>query len=263
MSLAEVFGPDSADRHVCAVIPAKNEVKNIGWVLDRIPQCVDEIIVVDGYSDDGTRKLLAEKYPDVRVIMQKGAGKGAALRTGFDAVRSDIIVMLDADGSMDPGEIPRFVAMVDAGYDFVKGSRFMAGGGSKDITGIRRFGNDGLRRLMNRLFNTRFTDLCYGYCAFRRDCLADMNLRSSGFEIETELAVNALQARLRISEVPSFELERLNGDSNLNAIRDGSRALATMVSGRILYPAGPKPIAAVKSSVLDLTGGQSLSSAAS
>ena len=216
---------------VSLVIPAMNEAKNIPWVLLRVPNWVEEVILVDGNSADGTCDVARAIRPDIVIVHDPGRGKGAALRAGFNAAKGDFIVMIDADGSMDPSEIGRFAAALSSNFDLVKGSRFMTGGGSTDITILRRVGNGALRALFNRLYGARLTDLCYGYCGFRRDCLPALNLTSDGFEIETEIAVQALNNRLRICEVPSDESPRGHGDSNLNTFRDGLRVLRLMMAG--------------------------------
>jgi hypothetical protein len=144
--------------------------------------------------------------------------------------------MLDADGSMDPADIERYVWLLRRGCDFVKGSRFRDGGGTADMSLVRKGGNAALNRMVNMLYRTEFTDLCYGFMAFRRDVLGLLKLGSDGFEIETEIVVRAIKAGLRIGEVPSFESERLHGDSNLNAWRDGRRVLRTLVSERWMLP---------------------------
>ncbi|MGW8886220.1 glycosyltransferase family 2 protein [Streptomyces sp. NPDC055749] len=217
---------------VSLVVPARNEAPNIPWVFEQIPDCVDEVILVDGDSRDATVHMAQHCLPTVRHVDQSGPGKGNALRTGFLAATCDYIVMIDADGSMVPGEIPHFLHFLDNGYDFVKGSRFMAGGGSLDITGFRRLGNQVLLTAVNRLYHASLTDLCYGFCAFRRSFLDDLDLHSSGFEIETEMVAHALRSGLRIAEVPSLELPRRSGRSNLHAISDGRRVLRTLLSER-------------------------------
>jgi glycosyltransferase involved in cell wall biosynthesis len=214
------------------VIPALNEERNIGWVLERIPQLVDEVILVDGESHDDTVAVSRALRPDIRVVGQDRRGKGAALRAGFAAARGEVIVMIDADRSMDPREIEGFVRLIREGYDLVKGSRFMDGGGTDDMEVVRRLGNGVLNGLVNVLYRADFTDLCYGYVAFRRDRLDDLALRADGFEIETEIVCRALKAGLRISEVPSFEAPRGYGESNLRTWSDGQRVLRTLLRHR-------------------------------
>ena len=219
--------------HVSLIIPALNEARNLPWVLERVPVSVDEVILVDGYSTDNTIAVARQCRPDIQVVQQRGSGKGMALRTGFDAARGDYIVMMDADGSMDPGEIDLFVGALDVGYQFVKGSRYLPGAGSEDLTRVRSWGNRCLVTAVNTLFTVPFSDLCYGYVAFRRDVLTALHLTSHGFEIETELIVHAVKARLRIAEVPSIELVRRYGTSNLNAFRDGRRVFRTLARERL------------------------------
>jgi hypothetical protein len=152
--------------------------------------------------------------------------------------------MLDADGSADPREIPAFVSALVDGADFAKGSRFVAGGGSADITQVRSWGNRWLNRIANLLFRTRYTDLCYGYNAFWAHCLPALELDASdrgttekqwgdGFEIETLINARMAKAQFRIEEIPSFEFPRIHGESNLNTWRDGLRVLRALAVERV------------------------------
>ncbi|WP_249011368.1 glycosyltransferase family 2 protein [Conexibacter sp. DBS9H8] len=217
---------------VSVVVPALNEEESIGWVIDNIPGWVSEVVLVDGLSIDGTELVVSDHRPDVVVVHQHARGKGAALRAGFAAASGDIIVMIDADGSTDPREMGRFVDALVDGADFVKGSRNLSGGGSIDFTLLRHLGNLGFVWAANLLFGTRFSDLCYGYCAFWRSDLDRLALTADGFEIEMELICSAIKAGLVIAEVPSMELERRAGESNLNAWKDGKRVLKTLLTER-------------------------------
>ena len=208
---------------VSVVIPAKNEARNLEHVLGTIPDWVDEIVLVDGHSEDDTVEVAQKLYPAVTIVHQEGRGKGDALQAGFAAAKGDIIVMMDADGSTDGKEIPRFVAALATGADFAKGSRFASGGGSDDITFSRHLGNKILSFLVNTLFGTRYTDLCYGYNAFWAKHLDKLDLDCAGFEIETVMNVRAAKAGLAIQEIPSYEHLRIHGMSNLKVVRDGWR----------------------------------------
>jgi glycosyltransferase involved in cell wall biosynthesis len=227
---AQFRSHDGATPTVAVVIPTLNEAENITHVLSRIPEWVSEVIIVDGYSTDDTVLVAKQFRSDVSIIFQTGKGKGDAIAAGAQAATSDIVVLLDADGSTDPAEIPRFVAALRTGADFVKGSRFITGGGSADITWIRKLGNRGLATLVNRLFGSKFTDLCYGYFAFWRRCLPDLNIDCEGFEVEALVALRALRSNIRIAEVASFETPRMSGTSKLAARRDGIRILRTILS---------------------------------
>lgn len=224
---------------VSVIIPAMNEAKNLPFVASRMPEGIDEIIFVDGNSVDNTVEVARELWPEAIVVTQTRSGKGNALACGFNAATSDIIVMIDADGSTDPAEIPRFVEALIAGGDLAKGSRFVAPGGSSDITLLRNLGNKGLNGLVNLVFRTKFSDLCYGYNAFWRKHVSVIELPPTeytraqwgdGFEIETVINVRLATSGLRVVEVGSFEGPRLHGRSNLNAYSDGMRVLRTIIS---------------------------------
>ena len=217
---------------VSVVVPALNEAANLPHVFARLPADLYEVILVDGGSTDDTVLVARELRPGIRVVHQSGRGKGNALVCGFAACRGDIVVMIDADGSTDPAEIPAFLQPLLEGADFVKGSRFMPGGGSADITRLRRAGNWMLSQTVNVLYRTRYSDLCYGYNAFWRDCLPVMNVDCDGFEVETLINIRIAKAGLQVAEVPSFESERIHGESNLNTLRDGWRVLRTIVRER-------------------------------
>jgi glycosyltransferase involved in cell wall biosynthesis len=166
--------------------------------------------------------------PDIRVVYEQKRGKGAALRAGFAQATGDIIVMLDADGSTDPGEIPYFVGALLSGADYAKGTRFMQGGGTADMQLYRKMGNWAFVFTVRILFGGRYSDLCYGYNAFWKRVVPQLSLDGDGFEIETMMNVRALQAGLKIAEVPSFEAERIHGTSNLKTIPDGWRVVKTI-----------------------------------
>lgn len=218
---------------VSVVIPTLNEAENLPFVLERIPEWVTQVVIVDGNSTDGTVEVARRCYPDALILQQRGTGKGDALVTGFGACTEDVIVTLDADGSTDPREIPRFVAALNTGGDFAKGSRFVTGGGSEDLTIVRRIGNRTLRSVVNGLWRSKYSDLCYGYNAFWRRCLPDLRLDCSGFEVETLMSIRAIDANLHVVEVPSHEARRLQGTSNLSAWRDGWRVFRTIMAERI------------------------------
>jgi glycosyltransferase involved in cell wall biosynthesis len=227
------------------VIPALNEARNLPHVFSLLPPALHEVIIVDGHSVDDTIAVARRLRPDVRIVMQSRSGKGNALACGFAAATGDIIAMVDADGSANPAEISQFVRALLDGADFAKGTRFAAGGGSSDITRLRRMGNWVLSSMVNVLCGTKYSDLCYGYNAFWRrhvpvfglDAESDIpagggRLWGDGFEVETLINIRIAQAGLKITEVPSYEHERIHGVSNLNAFSDGLRVLRTILAER-------------------------------
>lgn len=230
------------EQRISVVIPTLNEARNLPHVFARLPAELHEVIVVDGGSQDGTVAVARRLRPDVRVVTQTRKGKGNALACGFAAASGDIIAMVDADGSTDPGEIPRFVQALLDGADFAKGSRFVKGAGSGDITRLRRLGNRVLSGCVNALYGTRYSDLCYGFNAFWRHHVpvlglapeghAGLPLWGDGFEIETLINIRVAVAGLAITEVASFEHPRIHGVSNLRTFRDGIRVLRTIMAER-------------------------------
>jgi glycosyltransferase involved in cell wall biosynthesis len=243
------------------VIPALNEERNIPHVLERIPEDIHQVVLVDGCSVDDTVAVARKLRPDVCVVSQTRKGKGNALACGFEAATGEVIATVDADGSADPAEIPRFVAALMDGADFAKGSRFLPGGGSADITRLRAHGNEVLTTFFNLCYRRRYSDLCYGYNVFWSRHLPVLGLDAAsplkegsaplwgdGFEIETLIHVRIARAGLRVAEVPSFEYKRIHGVSNLNAARDGVRVVRTIFAERArnrrLHDQSAPPVAA-------------------
>jgi hypothetical protein len=216
---------------VSVIVPTLNEAKNLPLVLPRIPlEMVDEVILVDGRSTDNTIEVAKSILPDIKVILETRKGKGAAMTAGYRAATGDIIIVIDADGSNDPREIPRFLRALVEGADFVKGSRFAHHGGTTDMPRYRQMGNGAFVATVNTLFGCKFTDLCYGYHAFWRYCLDVVDTSEfDGFEIDTALYLRAVRERLRIVEVPSFEGYRFFGVGKLKTIPDGFRVLGTIL----------------------------------
>jgi glycosyltransferase involved in cell wall biosynthesis len=234
---------------VSVVIPTLNEARNLPHVFAKLPDGLHEVIIVDGHSVDDTVATARKLRPDVRIVSQNRSGKGNALACGFEEVTGDIIVMVDADGSADPAEIPQFIKALLDGADFAKGTRFADGGGSCDITRLRSLGNRMLSGLVNTLCRTKYSDLCYGYNAFWRhfvpvfglDVETDVpvdggtKLWGDGFEVETLINIRIAQADLKVTEVPSYEHSRIHGVSNFSAARDGWRVLRTILTERYYY----------------------------
>ncbi|MEJ8280689.1 glycosyltransferase family 2 protein [Pseudonocardia spirodelae] len=253
------------------IVPTRNEARNLEVVLPAIAAvrpAVHEVIVVDGDSKDGTVETARRVLPGVRIVRQTRKGKGNAMACGFAAAEGDVVVMFDADGSADPQEIPRFVQALLEGADFAKGSRFTKGGGSDDITLLRKGGNAGLNLIANTLFGTRYSDLCYGYNAFWADILPLLELPAvdmpphpdggmywgDGFEIETVLNCRVAAAGLAITEVPSVEKERMFGETNLRTFADGTRVLRTLAAERRRAGRDDRPAVAGPAAVVPPAG---------
>lgn len=235
-------GPSGrANPTVSVIIPTLNESGNLPYVLNTIPGWVDEVIIVDGRSSDDTERVARALRADVRIIEQRRPGKGAALQAGFDAATGRILIALDADGSMDGGAIESFRDALVSGADYVKGCRFCPGGGSNDITWIRRMGDRGICWLIRLLFGAKYVDATYGYIGFWADQMDAIGIDTDGFGVETLIGIRAFRAGLRTAEVPCFEAKRIHGTSNLSAIRDGLRIVGVIVEERLhRHRVGPR-----------------------
>ncbi|MFC1924382.1 glycosyltransferase family 2 protein [Chloroflexota bacterium] len=217
---------------ITVVVPTLNEEENLRHVLPRIPSIVKEVLIVDGNSDDKTVEVASSLCTNARVIYQSGKGKGDALKCGIQAASHQIVVTLDADGSTDPKEIPRFVEPLLEGYDFAKGSRFLKGGGTEDMPWHRRFGCKAFLLMVWMLYGRRYTDLPYGYNAFWKGSFNGIQFNSDGFAIETEIHLKVLRAGLKVAEVPSFEYKRKHGEGKLRSFSDGFKIAATILKER-------------------------------
>jgi glycosyltransferase involved in cell wall biosynthesis len=232
-------------QNVSIVIPAKDEEDTLGDVLrdlymtlPRMNNYQFEVICVDDHSDDRTAAI-AEGY-GARVIKNGAAsGKGLALRTGFEAASGDILVMLDADYSHRPEDLPLFLEELQDDVGLVIGSRVI--GGSEEYTHIRAFGNVFLSTALGVFTGCHLTDALNGYKVFRRDIFTDFNYTSKTFEMEIEIIANTLRKGYRIVEVSSHERARAGGQAKSFVVRHGTRFLL-----RIIYEGfrGVKPTTA-------------------
>jgi len=221
------------DSVISVIIPAYNEEKTIGNVVEETIKVMDsigmpyEIIVVDDGSTDRTREV-AGNYK-IRVLSnERNRGKGYALRKGFKNAYGDIIVTMDADGSHNPEEIPLLIKPLFNGADIVAGSRFM--GALKDHTSeLHVFGNKIINTAIMLLTRKPITDSQTGLRAMKRDVLQKINLESNGFEIETEITVKGLKKGFKLQEMPINCRRRENGLSKLRTLQDGAKILKTII----------------------------------
>lgn len=247
---AKPLGAISVPR-VSVIVPTVNEAKNLPHVLPRIPGWVDEVILVDGNSADGTIDVALGLMPGIVVIEQPRLGKGAALAAGFAAARETSSSRSTPMARPIPPKWRALSARFSRG-GFRQGSRFLQGGDTRDMEWYRRIGNWGLLQLVRLRFGGRFSDLCYGYNAFWRDVLPHLRVEgATGFEIETHMNIRALQAGLAVAELPSREYPRVHGVSNLRTFPDGWRVLKTIAR---LGLARPAPVAVPLRNRSSLTG---------
>ncbi len=223
-----------ATPYISVVIPTINEEHNMKALLEGIKTVLKgysyEVIVVDGNkngpSTDRTEEI-AKKHK-ARVIHDYN-GKGSALITGFRAAHGEIIISMDADLSHRPKELKLLISGIETGYDICVGSRFLTGGGTSDMPMLRKLGNKFFVWLVNFLYGSTYTDMCYGYRSFSKKALRTLRLSEKGFGIETEVNIKAQKADLSILEVPSFEKKRASGTGNLRSFQDGLVILRTII----------------------------------
>lgn len=215
------------------VIPTANEEENIGRLLEALKpyrHLYQDIIVPDS-STDRTPEICATY--GVRVIRTRRPGKGVAILHAIEEASTEFVVVMDADGSHRPNELPAIVARLESGFDLVKGSRFMKGGGSQDLTRIRSFFNFIFTTMANWLFDARLTDLCYGYFGVRRSTVKALGLEAQGSALDIELFVRAVRLRFRVCEVPSVELARYAGRPRVHVFTAGLEVLAIIAGERV------------------------------
>jgi hypothetical protein len=190
----------TAAPRITAIICTLNEEESLPYVLPKIPGWVDEILLVDGHSTDNTVEVAKKLRPEIKVLSPPGKGKGDALRYGIQHASGDIIVTLDADGSTDPEEIPRFIEPLLNGYDFAKGSRFL--GQCPNMPRQRRFANRLFAWLSNILYGTKYTDLCAGFNGFWKKILQQIDPEGTSFLDEPTINIRLKKRGLKVIEVP-------------------------------------------------------------
>ncbi len=206
---------------VSIVICAKNEEKNLPWVLKGIIRTMrkipHEIIVVDGHSTDGTTKIA--KKNKCRVVFDNNRGKGDAIRVGGDTARSEIILFIDADGSHSPKDIPKLLApIIKNKFDHVSGSRML--GGSDELHKnfgqfIRLIGSAIITLTINYKLNVKLTDCQNGFRAIKKSVFEKLDLTENITTIEQEMIIKTLKRGYSLTEVPTHEYERRSGNSHI------------------------------------------------
>lgn len=226
-------------KKVSVVMPARNEEETIGVVLSELEGYITrynkyefETIVVADHCTDGTADIARDRGVKV-LINEFPPGKGNALRFGFKNSTGDVIVMLDSDGSHNPGHIGLFLEAIENGAGLVVGSRAL--GGSSEYEIVRLFGNAIFTLTFCILFSVKMTDALNGYKAFVRDVYTGHRYGSKGFDIEIELLAQAIRKGYRIAEVPSHEEKRLGGKMKSDTLIDGARFLTAIVKEGLKY----------------------------
>lgn len=200
------------------VIPTLNEASTLGGIIEGVRPHCSHIVVIDGASADGTIEIAQAAGVQLEILQERG--KGRALRHALKLVQAPITVLIDADGSHDPADIPHLVEPVASGAaDMVVGSRWT--GGSDELHGdmnkwLRRNGSRLLTTLVNLRYGARLSDIQNGFRALRTEIANDIGLEGDDFTIEQEMVMKFLAGRFRVINVPSHEYARQGGVPKLN-----------------------------------------------
>jgi len=213
---------------VCVLIPTYNEAGAIGAVVDGFhDEGLENVLVIDGGSDDGTREIAADHGAEV--VQQSGSGKGQAVREAFRHIEEPYILMVDGDGTYCPEDAHALLEpLLEGEAGHVIGDRFgdMESGA---MTRLNRVGNRLINRAFARIHGREFQDILSGYRAFTRESVERFGLTSDGFGIETELAVECVKHNVSTAVVPiRYEARPDETETNLRPFRDGGVILLTL-----------------------------------
>jgi len=226
---------------VLVLLPTLDEEEALPQVLASIPNgelsakgISFDILVVDGGSEDDTLNIA--RQAGCRVLSQESKGKGLGLRLGFDAFLSgnyDRLVMLDADATYDPAEIPILLKALDKGADIVIGSRLRGKMEPDSMSHLNYLGNNILTWIAVCLYGAEVSDICSGFWGFTKNAIATLDLNSVSFEIEAEMYACAALAGLKVTHVPVSYRNRV-GEPKLGSLHDGTRILRKLLTRRFL-----------------------------
>lgn len=207
-------------KNVTVIIPTLNEEKGIGEVVESFKNLGFDVLVIDGNSKDRTREIAREK--GARVVLQTGKGKGNAIAEAFKLVDSEIVVLVDGDGSYPAEEVWKLLEPIEKGVaEHVVGNRF-AKYEKGAFTRLNLFGNKLINLFFRFAYGVELTDILSGYRAIKKDVYKSIEIRKSGFEVEAELTVETLAKGFKIVEVP-ISYRKREGKTKLRPIRDGLR----------------------------------------
>ena len=213
---------------IICFVPTLNESITVTEVIRKAKPFVHQVVVIDGHSRDDTVELASQTGVDV--IYQEGTGKGMAVRTGLDKYFADIYVTIDGDATYDALEMNKLIQpLINDEADMVIGSRLQGNMEEGSISRINTLGNKLFNALINVLFRGQITDSQSGFRAFTRKVVDACSLSAEGFEIETELTIQALKHGLRVLDVPITYGRRRGTPSKLSALKDGFRIFKTII----------------------------------
>jgi len=220
-----------SETRVSLVILNKNDVEGLKTIYPQIPlDCIDEIMVIDGQSKDGSVKYCINN--NIEVVVQEKPGRGEAFRIASGKITGEYVIFLSSDGNEDPGDIPEFIRLLDDGNDMVIASRLAKGGKNKDdgkFLPIRKWMLQVFTWLINSVWRGHITDVWNGYRAFRSDKLRILPLASEGHLIELEQTIHALKLGFNIAEFPTIEGDRVKGVTRNPLIKTGVGLIRVLI----------------------------------
>jgi len=205
------------------VILTFNEIEGLNVLYDKIPfNKIDEVLVVDPGSTDGTLDFWKEKGQ--KVIIQKVRGRGEAFRIGIKESKHGNVVFFSPDGNEDPRDIEKAFHFLDEGYDMVIASRFMPGSRADDADEtipVRTFGNRMFTTFANILWGAKLYDAINGFRGIKKDKFKEINPNAHGFGIEYQMSIRSMKKKFKIKEFPTYEGDRIGGESTAHTFATG------------------------------------------
>jgi glycosyltransferase involved in cell wall biosynthesis len=202
------------------LLPTLDEIEAVRVIVPQLrKEWVDEILVIDGGSTDGTVDYL--RAAGLTVHMQTVRGYGEGLLEGIQLAKGDVIIEFNPDGNCIPADIPRIIAKLNEGYDLVIGSRYRDGARSDDDDFVTALGNWMFTRIVNLLFGTRYTDALVGFRAYRRELALRLKLDATGLSWPCQTSTRFARAGLRVTEIPAHEPARIGGKRKMMPLRTG------------------------------------------
>jgi len=220
------------------IIPVFNERNSIQKIIERVKNVniEKEIILIDDFSDDGTREIIKNDINSGEIIKlyhDKNLGKGAALRTGIVHVSGDVVIIQDADLEYDPNDYASLIDPITRGdADVVYGSRLSGGAPQRVYMFWHLMGNKFLSFITNLLYNTTLTDMETGYKVFKTEVIKGLDLKSNRFEIEPEITAKIFKRKYRVYELPISYYGRTYEEGKKITWKDGFMALWTILKYR-------------------------------
>jgi glycosyltransferase involved in cell wall biosynthesis len=202
------------------LLPTLNEIEAIGVILPQIRrEWVDDIIVIDGGSTDGTVEFARAR--GLRVLSQARRGYGEGMLQGMQAATTDVVIEFTPDGNSIPADIPRIIEKMHDGYDLVIGSRYLPGAKSEDDDWLTALGNRLFTGTVNLFFGARYTDALVGFRAYRRACALKLGLDAKGLSWPCQSSIRFARAGLRVGELAASEPARIGGKRKMRPVATG------------------------------------------